>query len=150
MVSLAGTGSDLVRVYTGGTFDLFHSGHARFLERCASFGPVTVSLNTDEFIEEFKGSAPIMNFEERRTVVASCRYVHKVVTNLHGADSKPAIQLAQPEIIVIGSDWLRRDYLTQMGLDVDWLDRQGIGIAYIPYTQGISTTELKRRFRESM
>ena len=37
-------------VYTGGTFDLYHAGHARFLARCAELGSVVVSLNTDEFI----------------------------------------------------------------------------------------------------
>jgi len=49
-------------VYTGGTFDLFHAGHSRFLARCAQLGDVVVSLNTDEFIEEYKGKPPIISF----------------------------------------------------------------------------------------
>ena len=35
-----------------------------------------------------------------------------------------------------------------MGFTQDWLDERNIGLAYIPYTQGISTTELKKRIAE--
>jgi hypothetical protein len=34
-----------------------------------------------------------------------------------------------------------------MGFTQDWLDERGIMLLYIPYTPGISTTELKRRIR---
>lgn len=135
-------------VYTGGTFDLFHRGHLEFLRRCTEFGDVTVALNTDEFIATYKGKPPIMTYEEREAVLLGCRFVEDVVPNSGGADSKPAIELVKPAVIVIGSDWARRDYYAQMGFDQDWLDERGIGLCYIPYTQGISTTELKKRVRE--
>lgn len=134
-----------LKVYTGGTFDLFHSGHVAFLKRCAEVGSVTVSLNTDEFISAYKGRPPVMSFAERKAVLLGCKYVDSVVANVGGADSRIAIELAQPDIIIIGSDWARRDYYAQMQFDQDWLDERGIGLAYIPYTQGISTTELKKR-----
>jgi len=132
-------------VYTGGTFDLFHAGHVNFLRKCSQLGSVVVSLNTDEFIEEYKGRPPIMSFTERATVVGACRYVDQVVTNVGGADSTEAIDINDPDIIAIGSDWARKDYYAQMGFDQDWLDERGISLIYIPYTQGISTTDLKRR-----
>lgn len=132
-------------VYTGGTFDLFHSGHVAFLRQCANFGEVVVSLNTDEFIEGYKGKPPVMTYEERAAVLEACRWVSAVVPNTGGADSRPAIDDVQPDLIIIGSDWARRDYYNQMGFDQDWLDNRGITLAYIPYTQGISTTEIKAR-----
>lgn len=134
-------------VYTGGTFDLFHAGHVNFLAKCAEFGSVTVALNTDEFIKEYKSKAPIMSYEDRLEILASCRYVDNIIPNEGGADSKPSILKANPDIIAIGSDWARRDYYYQMGFDQDWLDQQGISLLYIPYTQGVSTTELKRRIK---
>lgn len=132
-------------VYTGGTFDLPHPGHYRLLERAAEFGKVVVGLNTDEFISHYKGNPPIMTYAERKEVLLACKWVHKVVPNIGGPDSTIAINLVEPDYIIIGSDWARRDYYAQMGFTQDWLDQRGIGLIYVPYTQGISTTDLKNR-----
>ena len=132
-------------VYTGGTFDLFHSGHVAFLARCAELGRVIVSLNTDEFIEEYKGKPPVISYEVRSDVLLSCKYVVGVIHNVVCLDIKIAIQSFMPDLIVIGSDWARRDYYDQMGFSQDWLDEHGIGLCYIPYTQGISSTMIKER-----
>ena len=137
----------LMTVYTGGTFDLVHSGHVNFLRRCAMIGDVTVALNTDEFIEAYKGKRPIMSYAEREAILLGLRYVERVIPNVGGADSRIAIELVQPDMVVIGSDWARKDYYTQMGFDQDWLDQRDIGLCYIPYTKGISTTDLKGRLK---
>lgn len=108
---------------------------------------MTVSLNTDEFIQKYKGKAPVMTYKERAAVLLACKYVTAVVPNFAGADSRPSIELVHPDLIVIGSDWARRDYYKQMGFTQDWLDERGIGLAYIPYTAGISSTEIKQRMR---
>lgn len=134
-----------LKVYTGGTFDLFHAGHVRFLERCRDFGKVTVALNTDEFVEAYKGKKPVMSYDERLDVLLACRYVAHVIPNFNGTDSRTAIELANPDLIVVGSDWARRDYYAQMSFTQDWLDERKIGLCYIPYTQGISSTEIKAR-----
>jgi glycerol-3-phosphate cytidylyltransferase len=132
-------------IYTGGTFDLFHAGHVNFLSKCSELGNVIVSLNTDEFIAEYKGKPPVMSYAERETVLRSCQYVAGVIPNTGGADSRPAIQSIMPDIIAIGSDWARRDYHAQMGFTQDWLDENEISVVYIPYTQGISSTDIKKR-----
>jgi glycerol-3-phosphate cytidylyltransferase len=132
-------------VYTGGTFDLFHAGHVAFLQRCAEFGSVVVALNTDEFIEAYKGKPPVISYEDRRRVLLACRYVDRVVPNVGGADSKPAIEMVSPDMVIIGSDWAKKDYYAQMHFTQDWLDERGIGLAYLPYTIGISSTAIKER-----
>jgi glycerol-3-phosphate cytidylyltransferase len=133
-------------LYTGGTFDLFHSGHVNFLRVCAEIGnTVVVSLNTDEFIEAYKGKPPVISYKDRYEVLIACKYVDWVIPNSGGADSKPAIQEASPDIIAIGSDWARKDYCAQMGFTQDWLDERGISLIYIPYTAGISSTAIKAR-----
>lgn len=137
----------MASVYTGGTFDLFHRGHLKFLQRCSELGEVTVALNTDEFILKYKGSAPVMTYEEREAVLQGCRYVSQVIPNEAGQDSKPAIIKVAPSYIVIGSDWARKDYYAQMGFTQDWLDENDIGLCYIPYTHGISSTQVKERLR---
>ena len=136
-------------IYTGGTFDLFHSGHVNLLKRCkelsGDWGSVVVSLNTDEFIQQYKGKSPICSTEERMSVLESCRYVDQVVLNVGGADSKIAIEIVKTDYIVIGSDWAKKDYYSQMGFTQDWLDERGIGLVYVPYTKTISTTNIKGR-----
>ena len=138
-----------LRVYTGGTFDLFHSGHVNFLKRCQEIagiaGQVIVSLNTDSFIEEYKAKPPVCHDQERYTVVSACKYVNQVIWNSGGIDSKPAILSAQPDVIAIGSDWARKDYYKQMDFTQDWLDKLNISLIYIPYTANISSTNIKER-----
>lgn len=132
-------------VYTGGTFDLPHKGHYRLLKRASEIGHVVVALNTDEFIEKYKGKAPILNYEERKEALLACRWVDEVVPNVGGADSTISIEMVKPDYIIIGSDWARKDYYKQMGFTQDWLDERGIGLIYVPYTEGISTTDIKNR-----
>jgi glycerol-3-phosphate cytidylyltransferase len=138
-------------VYTGGTFDLFHSGHVNLLQRCkdiaGDLGTVVVSLNTDEFILEYKGKAPACTYEERKAVLEACQYVDKVVPNLGGTDSKISIQISEPDYIVIGSDWAQKDYYKQMSFDQEWLDSRGIGLVYVPYTKHVSSTTIKNRIK---
>lgn len=136
-------------VYTGGTFDLLHYGHVEFLRRCSEIGRVVVSLNTDEFIELYKGKRPVMNYDERKAVLQALRYVDYVIPNVGGHDSTIAIEQVKPDMIVVGSDWAKRNYYNQMCFDQDWLDDRGIGLCYIPYTEGISSTDIKGRLRFS-
>jgi glycerol-3-phosphate cytidylyltransferase len=139
-------------VYTGGTFDLFHSGHARLLERCknaAGGGDLVVSVNPDEFCSQYK-EPPICSLAERMEVVSSCKWVDKVIVNSGGADSKPAIIEAKADLVIVGSDWQSKDYYKQMGFTQEWLDEHNIGVMFVPYTEEISTTIIKSRILDRM
>jgi glycerol-3-phosphate cytidylyltransferase len=136
-------------IYTGGTFDLFHSGHVNLLKRCREVagqeGKVVVALNTDDFIFQFKNKKPICSEQERLDVLLACRYVDEVVMNVGGQDSRISIEMVGPNYIVVGSDWAKKDYYAQMSFTQEWLDEKGIGLVYVPYTQTISSTKIKGR-----
>lgn len=136
-------------VYTGGTFDCFHAGHVNFLRNISEFGDVVVALNTDEFIEEFKGRRPIMSYDERKAVLESCKYVKRVVKNVLGSDSKPTITGVGPDVIAVGTDWLSKDYMGQLQVTEDYLRDKDIVVMFVPYTQGISTTDIRKRLDEA-
>ena len=157
----------MAKIYTGGTFDLFHAGHVNFLRQCYNLSrfmspkdrkqfeggwlaepEVFVSLNTDEFIYQYKGHYPVYSYQERMDILLGCKYVGHVIPNSGGADSKPAILEVKPEIIAIGTDWASKDYYKQMGFTQEWLDEQNIQLIYLPYTPGATTTELKRRISD--
>lgn len=136
------------KVYTGGTFDLFHSGHVNFLRQCKEIGDyVVVSLNTDEFIYRYKGEYPIISYEQRKDVLLSCKYVDEVIPNNEGEDSKPSIQSVNPKFIVIGSDWAKKNYYQQMNFTQQWLDSKEYILIYIPYTENVSTTAIKKKLK---
>lgn len=133
-------------LYTGGSFDCFHAGHANFLRQCKQLvgsGKVVVSLNTDTFITEFKGKPPIIGYEHRAEVLKACRYVDEVVPNAGGPDSKQAILHVRPDIVAIDTGWAVRDYYSQMDFTQAWLDKQGILLVYLPRYEGISTTAIR-------
>lgn len=133
-------------VYTGGTFDLFHYGHVNFLRDCKKIGDeVVVSLNTDEFVYSYKKKKPILTYEERKRVLLGCRFVDRVVKNIGNEDSKPTIELVNPDFVCIGDDWAKKDYYKQMQFTQQWLDEKDITLVYIPYTIDISSTLIKKR-----
>lgn len=132
------------RVYVGGTFDLFHFGHVSLLRRASYYGPVWVSLNTDEFAASYK-RRPVLTLSERLLMLSSCVFVDGVVVNRGGADSRPAIEAVCPRYIVHGDDWTGPEYLAQLGVTEEWLAERGIELLYLPYTKSISTSKIIER-----
>jgi glycerol-3-phosphate cytidylyltransferase len=130
------------KVFTGGSFDLFHYGHVNFLRQCSKLGEVIVGLNTDRFILEHKKHQPILFFSERKRVLEGCKYVSKVI-KMPDSD-KEALLKIKPNYWIIGSDWKGR-YLQQTDCDKKWLKEHNIKFRYLPYTKGISSTEITRR-----
>jgi cytidyltransferase-like protein len=138
-------------LYTGGTFDLFHYGHINFLSVCkemTSGGKLVVALNTDEFVIKYKKIVPVDNYLKRKEKLLKSNLVDQVITNVGGQDSKPSILSVKPNFIAIGSDWAAKNYYEQMNFTQGWLDRNNIGLIYIPYTSGISSTKLREQHEE--
>jgi glycerol-3-phosphate cytidylyltransferase len=135
-------------VYAGGTFDLFHAGHVEFLRRASLIGPVVVGLNSDEFAARYKRK-PIMSYEERRIVLASCKHVSRVIRNIGDEDSRPAILSSGATVIVHGDDWTGESLTRQLGVSDQWLDDHGIELRYLPYSPLCTTTEVIERCRRS-
>lgn len=142
-----------ITVYIGGTFDVLTPGHidlfwwARALS--GDNGRVVVALNSDEFVSRFKSHPTTMCFEERKALLEALKgLVDEVVENLGNEDSKPAILKIRPDIVMVGSDWLRKDYLKQMGFTPEWLEKHRIALCYIPRTIDVSSTSIKERIRK--
>lgn len=136
-------------IYLGGTFSCLHAGHVNFFYRIKQLFPnstLVVALNTDEFVEKYKGKKPVFNYDERCEQLLMCGYVDKVVENTFGEDSKPTILSVQPDIIAIGTDWCDKDYCGQMMFNGDWLAENDISLIYIPNKKIVSTTKIKSRF----
>lgn len=138
-----------MRVLTMGTFDLIHPGHLRLFTACRDQagrdGEVVATVNSDRFVELYKGRRPVMGEWDRATMVGAVHWVDHAFIHRNGFDAKPTISYVCPDFIVIGADWQDRDYLGQLGVDQGWLDWRGITIDYVPLLAGQSSTVLRER-----
>ena len=73
----------MANVITYGTFDLFHVGHLRLLERARSLagsdGTLTVVVSTDKFNWEEKRKRCVIPDKQRMEIVAALKCVDKVI-----------------------------------------------------------------------
>jgi glycerol-3-phosphate cytidylyltransferase len=120
-------------VITYGTFDLFHVGHVRLLQRAKSLGDrLIVAVSTDEFNQK-KGKRTIIPFDQRTEVVSACRFVDEVIPESNWEQKENDIRDHQIEIMVMGNDWMGKfDYLSEV-CNVIYLDR----------TDNISSSQIK-------
>lgn len=127
------------RVFTSGTWDLFHVGHVRLIQRSMAFGDeLIVGVSTDELVEEYKGVKPVIPFEERLEIISSLSGVTKAVkqTVLTEIDMLKELEI---DVVTIGDDWKDKH------LDgLEWMKSQGKKVEYLSYTGGVSTSDIKR------
>lgn len=134
-----------IRVFTSGSFDLFHIGHLNILERSAALGDeLIVGVSTDELIQHYKGMPPIIPFEQRFRIISSLKCVTKAVKQVKLTEVAQ-LQREDIDIVTIGDDWENK-YLDGL----EWMKKQpGKKVVYFPYTPGVSTTSIKKRIIES-
>lgn len=135
------------RVLTVGTFDIFHYGHMELLKKCAKFGKLYVGLNTDEFIERYKGKKPVLDYYERFRILFELPFVESVMKNTGDEDLKVIIEQVRPRYLVVGSDWLKKDYFKQTQLSVEYLEANNITLIYVPRVSKISSSMIKERIK---
>ena len=58
---------------------IIHHGHIRLLKKASKIGLVTIALTIDEEILKYKGYNPELNFQERKEILESIKYVDKVI-----------------------------------------------------------------------
>ena len=142
--------NELVKIYVGGTFDMFHFGHVRLLKYAKSIKNsfVIVALNGDDFSRFYKGKVPVMNEMERLEAISSCKYVDMVFVMESKEKQAEYIKTIRPNFILHGSDWSGKSLLDQLSISDEFLKDNDIRMLYAPYTSGISTTDIKKRFLE--
>ena len=132
-----------MRVYTCLVGDLFHSGHVKFLQQAKNMGSyLLVGVCSDEDCIKYKRK-PIMCYEERLAVIESCKYVDEIIPLPPSVVSSDFLQKHNIELLVHGDD----SNMNQLYFFYkDAIDR-GI-YRSIPYTKGISTSEIITRIKD--
>ncbi|KZD12219.1 phosphoenolpyruvate mutase [Oceanibaculum pacificum] len=133
-------------VYVGMSADLVHPGHLNILKKAAELGEVTVGLLTDEAIASYK-RLPYMTYEQRLVVVENIKGVARVVPQ-RTLDYVPNLRELKPDYVVHGDDWKTGVQATVRQRIIDAMKEWGGEVVDVPYTQGISSTQLNRVLRE--
>ena len=121
-------------VLTYGTFDMFHIGHLNLLNRLKSLGDkLIVAVSTDEF-NSIKGKKTLIPFEQRALIVQNIKCVDMVISEENWEQKIYDIKKYNVDIFAMGDDWEGKfDFL-----------KDYCKVVYLPRTQNISTTELKK------
>lgn len=120
-------------VITFGTFDVFHVGHIRVLQRAAALGDrLVVGVSADALNIAKKGRAPVYSQDERMEIVASLKVVDEVFVEESLELKRDYILEHHADVLVMGDDWEGK---------FDWVS-DVCEVVYLPRTPSVSTTGL--------
>lgn len=96
-------------VLTFGTFDVFHVGHLRILERAAELGDtLVVGVSADALNERKKGRSPVFSEAERLAIVSALKVVDQVFIEESLEQKRDYIVAHGADVLVMGDDWAGR------------------------------------------
>ncbi|MCB0891758.1 MAG: adenylyltransferase/cytidyltransferase family protein, partial [Propionibacteriaceae bacterium] len=124
----------MTRVITYGTFDLFHEGHRRLLERAKALGDhLIVGVTTDNY-DDSRGKLNVaQTLMERIRNVVDSGLADEVIIEEYEGQKVQDIQQHDIDVFAIGSDWLGKfDYLNDY-----------CHVVYLDRTKGVSSTQLR-------
>lgn len=126
----------MVRVITYGTFDLFHEGHYRLLQRAKALGDYLIVGVTTENYDKNRGKLGVVDsIVTRIENVKKTGFADEIIIEEYVGQKLTDVQRYNIDIFAIGSDWLGKfDYLNDY-CKVIYLDR----------TKNISSTLLRQK-----
>ncbi|WP_282015906.1 adenylyltransferase/cytidyltransferase family protein [Marinifilum flexuosum] len=127
------------RVITFGTFDLFHIGHLRILERARAQGDyLIVGISTDALNFSKKQKNPIYTEKDRMRIIESLKVVDEVFYEESLELKGEYIKKYNADVLVMGNDWEGRfDEFKSL-----------CEVVYLKRTPSISTTEIIEIIKE--
>ena len=129
----------MTKVITYGTFDLFHEGHYKLLQRAKALGDYLIVGVTTEHFDEARGKVNVIDpIMERIENVRKTGFADEIIIEDHVGQKIEDIQKYGIDIFTVGSDWVGTfDYLNQF-----------CKVIYLERTPNISSTMIrKNRFQ---
>lgn len=120
-------------IITFGTFDVFHIGHLRILERARALGGrLVVGVSSDHLNFKKKQKYPVFPENDRRSIVSALSCVDEVFSEESLEWKGQYITTYNADLLVMGDDWAGRfdDF------------KSLCEVVYLPRTKNISTTEI--------
>ena len=131
-------------IYTDIVGDLLHHGHVNLMKRCKEMGDfLIVGVCSDKVVESYK-RAPILNVTERAKMVEAIKYVDEVIESPPTPITIDFMLEHKIDLVVRAGDMSDSDNMYWYGVPI--LQKK---FKTIPYTVGISTTEIIGRITNS-
>ena len=121
-------------ILTYGTFDMFHIGHLKLLQRLSELGDeLIVAVSSDDF-NKLKNKTVLIPYEQRAEIVANIKCVDKVIPEHNWEQKVTDIKKYNVDVFAMGDDWKGKFNFLEEYCEVVYLER----------TKDISTTQLKK------
>ncbi|MGN0161824.1 MAG: Gfo/Idh/MocA family oxidoreductase [Lachnospiraceae bacterium] len=122
------------KVITYGTFDLFHEGHYKLLQRAKALGDYLIVGVTTEHFDEARGKFNVIDpIMKRIENVKNTGFADMIIVEDHEGQKIEDIQKYGVDIFTLGSDWVGAyDYLNNF-----------CKVVYLERTPNISSTMLR-------
>ncbi len=124
------------KVITYGSFDLFHEGHYRLLQRAKALGDYLIVGVTTENYDISRGKMNVVDsLMERIENIKRTGFADEIIIEDHVGQKVEDIQKYHIDIFTVGSDWMGTfDYL-----------KQYCEVVYLERTKDISSTMLRAK-----
>ena len=122
------------KVITYGTYDLFHYGHQRLLERAKALGDYLIVGVTADGFDRARGKINVQqSLMERIQSVRDTGIADEIIVEEYEGQKIDDIMTYGADIFAIGSDWKGNfDYLSEY-----------CQVVYLERTQGVSSSEIR-------
>ena len=128
--------------YTDGVYDLFHVGHLNMIQTAKSRCEyLIVGVHGADVVEEYKNRRPIINENDRKRIIESIKGVDRAEINRF-RDKLKLWELYHFDVIFIGDDWKGTERWNNFE---KVLAEINVDVVYVPYTKGISTTDIRKQ-----
>ena len=124
----------MVKVITYGTFDLFHYGHRRLLERAKALGDyLIVGVTSDDYDKSRGKINNRQSLMERIASVKAAGIADEIIVEEYEGQKIDDIRRLGVDIFTVGSDWEGCfDYLNEY-----------CTVIYLPRTEGVSSSQVR-------
>lgn len=129
----------MIKVITYGTYDLFHYGHQRLLERAKALGDYLIVGVTSDSFDLTRGKINAQqSLIERIESVRATGLADEIIVEEYEGQKIDDIKRYGVDIFTVGSDWKGKfDYLNEF-----------CKVVYLERTQGVSSSEIRAERHE--
>lgn len=133
-------------VYIAMSTDIIHHGHMNVIEEGRKHGKIIIGLLTDEAIASYK-RIPLLKYEQRKIVFENIQGVDKVIAqdDIYYTENLKQIK---PDIVIHGDDWVSGVQQNVRKDVIEVLKAWGGQLVEVPYTEGVSGSEIELAFRK--